>query len=158
MITSVTWPHPQYNLSHVTKFFSDVIDRIYYLMTFISKYLYFKKAWGLSLYQNVIYICIPWNSKTFWFPIKRCWCHQNSRVIVTWFISFLDLLWVRYNCVKFHLCRICVTDITEEGGKDFLGSPHPWAAPKSPSLFWSSSLSISSGDSFWDILSSSNIL
>ena len=26
------------------------------------------------------------------------------------FIHFLDLLWVRYNCAKFHHCRICVTD------------------------------------------------
>ena len=30
---------------------------------------------------------------------------------VTWFISFLDLLWQRYICAKFHHCRICVTDI-----------------------------------------------
>ena len=32
---------------------------------------------------------------------------------VTWFIYFLDLLWVRYNCAKFHHCRICVTDSKE---------------------------------------------
>ena len=37
---------------------------------------------------------------------------------VTWFICFLDLLWVRYNCAKFHQCRC----------------PHPWAAPKKPIL------------------------
>ena len=35
---------------------------------------------------------------------------------VTWFIYFLDLLWVRYNCAKFHRCRICVTDFKERGG------------------------------------------
>ena len=23
---------------------------------------------------------------------------------------------VRYNCAKFHLCRICVTDVREKGG------------------------------------------
>ena len=40
---------------------------------------------------------------------------------VTRLIYFLDLLWVRYNCAKFHHCRICVT-------------AHPWAAPKKPIL------------------------
>ena len=34
---------------------------------------------------------------------------------VTWFIYFLDLLWVRYNCAKFHHCRICVTDFRDGG-------------------------------------------
>ena len=38
--------------------------------------------------------------------LKRC---------VTWFIYFLDLLWLRYNCAKFHHCRICVTDFREGG-------------------------------------------
>ena len=51
---------------------------------------------------------------------------------VTWFIYFLDLLWVRYNCAKFHRCRICVTDF-REGGL-FAPSPireQPWKSP-----FW----------------------
>ena len=34
---------------------------------------------------------------------------------VTWFIYFLDLLWGRYNCAKFHHWRICVTDFRERG-------------------------------------------
>ena len=34
---------------------------------------------------------------------------------VTWFIYFLDLLWVRYNCAKFHHCRICATYFRERG-------------------------------------------
>ena len=34
---------------------------------------------------------------------------------VTWFIYFLDLLCIRYNCPKFHHCRICVTDFMEGG-------------------------------------------
>ena len=34
------------NLSHVTNFVGDVIDRIYDVITFISKYPYFKKDWG----------------------------------------------------------------------------------------------------------------
>ena len=28
---------------------------------------------------------------------------------------FLDILQVRYNCVKFHYCRICKTDFMLEG-------------------------------------------
>ena len=33
-----------------------------------------------------------------------------SRVIFS-----LDVLWVRYNCAKFHHCRICGTDFREGG-------------------------------------------
>ena len=33
---------------------------------------------------------------------------------------FLDLLWVRYNCAKFHHCGICVTDFREWA---FFGPP-----------------------------------
>ena len=51
---------------------------------------------------------------------------------VTWFIYFLDLLWVRYNCAKFHHCRICVTDFREGGA--FFGLPPICEQPqKSPS-------------------------
>ena len=38
--------------------------------------------------------------------IKRC---------VTWTIYILDLLYVRYNCAKFHNCRIWVADFREGG-------------------------------------------
>ena len=50
---------------------------------------------------------------------------------VTWFIYFLDLLWVRYNCAKFHHCRICVTDF-REGGNFWPPPPirkQPWKNP-----------------------------
>ena len=53
---------------------------------------------------------------------------------VTWFIHFLDLIYVRYNCTKFHQCRICATDFRE--GRPFCPPPppcrpsDPWAAPK----------------------------
>ena len=40
---------------------------------------------------------------------------------------FFNLLWVRYNCAKFHHSTICVTDFREGGG---LFALHPWAAPK----------------------------
>ena len=33
---------------------------------------------------------------------------------ITWFIYFLDLLKVRYNCAKFHHCGICLTPINEQ--------------------------------------------
>ena len=36
------------------------------------------------------------------------------RDCVTWFIYFLDLLYVRYNCAKFHHW-ICLTDFRERG-------------------------------------------
>ena len=51
---------------------------------------------------------------------------------VTWFIYFLDLLWLRYNCAKFHHCRICVTDfvppIREQLQKSpsWIGLNHQW--------------------------------
>ena len=51
---------------------------------------------------------------------------------VTWFIYFLDLLWVRHNCAKFHYCRICVTD-SRRGWGAFC-PPHPWAVAKKPIL------------------------
>ena len=38
-----------------------------------------------------------------------------------------------YNCAKFHQCRICVTDFREE--RPILApTPHPWGAPKKPTL------------------------
>ena len=55
---------------------------------------------------------------------------------------FLDLLYVRYNCVKFDQCRICATDFREGGA--FCQpqpthppppiTPHLWAASKNPIL------------------------
>ena len=47
------------------------------------------------------------------------------KVCVTWFIYFLDLLWVRYNCfiIVGYVWQIL-----------WRGSPHPWAAPKKPIL------------------------
>ena len=50
---------------------------------------------------------------------------------VTWFIYFLDLLYVWYNCVKFHHCRICVTDVRT--GRPSC-TPDLWAARKRPIL------------------------
>ena len=45
----------------------------------------------------------------------------------TWFIYFLDLFQVGYNCAKFHHCRICVTDLREGG---FLPTPLSVSSPE----------------------------
>ena len=74
-----------------------------------------------------------WYSKICWFLAKKYWFQQNWKVTVTWLTYFLDHLWVRYNCVKFHHCRICVTDF-QDGGSFCPLFPHPWAAPKKPIL------------------------
>ena len=44
---------------------------------------------------------------------------------------FLDLLWLRYNCAKFHHCRIFVIDFREE--RAFLPRPIREQPRKSPS-------------------------
>ena len=64
------------------------------------------------MYQIPIYMCISWCSKICWFPVKKCWCQQNSRNVSR------DL---RYKCGKFHHCRTCEADFREEGPK----SPPP---------------------------------
>ena len=33
------------------------------------------------MYQNATYIYISWYSKICWFPMKKCWCQQNSRSV-----------------------------------------------------------------------------
>ena len=65
------------------------------------------------MYQDTIYICISWYSKICWFPMEKCWCYQNSRGVSRDSNIFLDILWLSYNCAKFHHCRICVTDFRE---------------------------------------------
>ena len=49
---------------------------------------------------------------------------------VTLFTYFLDVLYARYNCAKFHRCRICVTDFME--GVFMAPPPHLLAAPERP--------------------------
>ena len=46
---------------------------------------------------------------------KKLLMSAESKGFFTWFIQVLDLLQVRYNCAKFHHCRICVTDFREGG-------------------------------------------
>ena len=84
------------------------------------------------MYQNTIYICISWYSKICWFLVKKILMSAELKGCVTWFIYFLDVLWVRYNCATFHHCRICVTEFREGG--PFWPAPHPWVAAKKPIL------------------------
>ena len=85
------------------------------------------------MYQYAIYTCISRYSKICWFPVKNCWCQQNSRDVS----RDLYIFWIffRYSiivpCAKVHHCRICVTDF-REGGTLLPPPPHPWAALKKP--------------------------
>ena len=47
-------------------------------------------------------------------------------------IFFGSSFGVRYNCAKFHYCRICATDFSEGG---LFAPPHPRAARKKPILY-----------------------
>ena len=53
---------------------------------------------------------------------------EGCPVIYIFFGSFLD----KYNCAKFHHCRICVKDNREGGPFYHPPPPHPWAALKKP--------------------------
>ena len=83
--------------------------------------------------QNTIYICISWYSKNLLISCEKMLMSAELKGCDTLFIYFLDLLWVRYNCAKFHHCRICVTYF-REGGAFLPRPPHPWAALKQPIL------------------------
>ena len=54
--------------------------------------------------------------------------------LVMWFILFLDLPYVRYNCAKFHHCRIGVADFREGGVGAKKPLPIREQSRKSPSL------------------------
>ena len=84
------------------------------------------------MYQNTIYICISWYSKICWFLVKKILMSAELKGCVTWFIYFLDFIWVRYKCAKFHHCRTCIKDFREEVG--IFGPLYPWAAPKNSIL------------------------
>ena len=66
------------------------------------------------MYQNTIYICISWYSKICWFPVKKCWCQQNSRSVSRDSYIFW-IFFAQGITAKFHHCRICVTDFREGG-------------------------------------------
>ena len=135
--------------------------RIYDVIAFISKYLYFKKVWGshfcwthqnfndviIKIYEDSIKVKMNRNyvSKCnlyLYFLVSQNLLISGEKMLmsaevkryVTWFTYFLDLLWaIRYKCAKFHHCRIYLTDF--RGGRGgFLPPSHLWAAPKKPIL------------------------
>ena len=65
------------------------------------------------IYQNAFYICISWYGKVCWFQVKNAKISRTQGVCHV-IHMFLDLLWVRYNCAKFHHSRMCVTEFREE--------------------------------------------
>ena len=66
------------------------------------------------MYQNAIYIFISWYNKICWFPVKKCRCQKNPRGLShDSYIFWITV--IRYNCAKFHHCRIWVTDFWKEG-------------------------------------------
>ena len=89
------------------------------------------------MYQNTIYISI---SSVFLDIAKFAdfrW--KNADVSRTQGVCqvihiFLYLLWGRYNCAKFHHCRICVTDFRE--GVPFCPPPPPIREQRRKSPSW----------------------
>ena len=47
--------------------------------------------------------------------VKKGWRQQNSRIVPRSSYIFLDLLWMMYNCTKFHHCELYATDFLVEG-------------------------------------------
>ena len=80
------------------------------------------------MYQNAIYICISWYNKICWFPVKKCWYQQNSRVCHVIHIFFGSSLG-KVQLPSFIIVRY-VWQIIGRWGLP----PHPWAAPKMPIL------------------------
>ena len=58
-----------------------------------------------------VFLDIPKFADFWWKMLISVWLKRYA----TWFRYFFNLLWVRYNCAKFHHCRICATDFREGG-------------------------------------------
>ena len=111
--------------------FAEIIKIVsMFIKTILKDSIKFKRIriyiskWNLYLYfliqQNLLISCEKMLMST---KLKGC---------VTSFIYFLDLLQVRYNCAKFHHCRISVTDFRERGL--FAPPPPIHEEPKKPIL------------------------
>ena len=88
------------------------------------------------MYQNTIYICISWY-KSWWFPVKKCWCQQNSRdvshdfyIFGSWGVTVPSLIIV--GCV----CQI-------------LGRAGLFAAQTRKGLSWIGLQMLASSRSYW---------
>ena len=80
------------------------------------------------MYQNLVYICISWYSKTWG---EKMLMPAELKGCVTWFIYFLDLLWVRYSSAKFHNIGYVWLIL---GRGPFCPPSCPWAVLKRPIL------------------------
>ena len=146
----VTCSHPQYNLNHVIKFCCWCLNKNYDDITFISKYLYIKKAWS-SEFADISKIATMFIKSTFedsnkikrirnyvlkrnlylyfliWQKLlistEKCWCQQNSRHDLCNFLIFL-----RHMTVPSFIIEGYVWQILRK--RAFLHPPYPWAAPK----------------------------
>ena len=115
------------------------MDKNYDVITFILKYLYFKKAYRVVNFVDIIKIATMYKKTTFkgskkgkiirnyilkynlylyfliFFRRKKADVSRKQGVchVIYIFFVFLDLLKVNYNLVKFQHCRICVTEFRE---------------------------------------------
>ena len=47
-----------------------------------------------TMSSHAVFICISWYSKICWFPLKKCWCQQNSRgVSLDLYIFWIFFMW-----------------------------------------------------------------
>ena len=78
-------------------------------------------------YQNAIYICILWYSKSCWLPMYTCWCQQNSRGVSR--DSYIFWLFFRKGIILLSFITVgCVWQILRKWGH--FGRTPAWAAPK----------------------------
>ena len=83
------------------------------------------------MYRNSAYICISWYSKICWFPVKKCWCQQNSQGVSRDSYVFWIFLRQGITVPKFSIVGY-VWQILGRGA--FLPTPRPWVALKKPIL------------------------
>ena len=119
------------NLSNVIEFLGDAIfnnfDVIFFSRLFLLKQPSKKDSKKVKRFRNFVpklnlylYFLIQQNLLTF---NKKMLMSAELEGCVTWFIYLLVHLQMRYNCVKFHFCRICVTDFREGWGPFWLHHP-----------------------------------
>ena len=66
------------------------------------------------IYQNAIYIYIPWYSRICWIPVQILMSAEFKGCVICSNI-------LRYGSTKFHHCKICGTDFRE--GRTFCSPP-----------------------------------
>ena len=138
VITFCWWRHRQklwcHKLYFLIPLFSEGLEQPI-LLTSSKLQTTFKDSERLKvleiIHKNAICNCISWYNRS----NRNCWLRktadirvQKLRVRATWFIFLLNLLEVRYNCTKFHHCRICRT------GRERSWSPPSMSSPQKAHL------------------------